>query len=127
MGYTHYWNHDGFTDSEWEQVKQQAPNIIGASSVPVQFEYDESKPYFISDNLLRFNGIDDDGHETFYFPKEGSDREFCKTARKPYDEIVVAMLIMMSRIKPSFSWSSDGDHEDHEDGVNLFNSCIGGM
>lgn len=124
MGYTHYWDHDNFTDSEWDQVKTLAPKIIAASDVPVQFECDDDAPYALDDEVLRFNGVDDDGHETFYFNRYGTDFRFCKTAMKPYDEIVVAMLIMMTHIKPSFSWSSDGDSEDHEDGQDLYLTAV---
>jgi len=66
-----------------------------------------------------FNGHVDDGgnYETFHFNKQGG-REFTKTARKPYDLIVVACLAVAKDIfGEEIDVSSDGDHEDWEAGT----------
>ena len=40
------------------------------------------------------------------------DFAFCKTARNPYDAVVVAILMVAEALLPGFEWSSDGDDED---------------
>jgi len=125
MGYTHYWNHNGFNKEDWAIAQDGARRIIEASEVPVQFEYDDDALPDISDDVIRFNGIDDDGHETFYMPRTDISFAFCKTARKPYDEIVVAILGMLADINSVFEWSSDGSSQDHADGKALYNEAIG--
>ena len=49
-----------------------------------------------------------------------NDFEFCKTAQKPYDKYVVAMLIAVAQITDSISVSSDGDQEDWLEGLQLY-------
>jgi hypothetical protein len=121
MGYTHYWDNPGFTDEQWKAARLHAAKILPASSIPVQFEYDDDQLPLFNDNLIRFNGVEGDGHETFYLEKTPSRSfGFCKTAQKPYDEIVVAMLVMLSEVNLKFTWSSDGDAADHVDGIELF-------
>ena len=57
---------------------------------------------------ISFNGIGEEGHETFSFPRtlppsqskfseEEGVFEFCKTDRKLYDEVVVACLIVIQK------------------------------
>ena len=126
MGYTHYWDHNGYTDEQWKVVKKQAEAIIHASNISVQYEYDEERPLTdaITDEVIRFNGVEDDGHETFYMTKSPTEFAFCKTAYKPYDEIVVAMLVMMDHVGV-VNWRSDGGDADHQDGIDLYNTAIG--
>ena len=125
MGYTHYWDNDGFTEKQWTLARYRMRRIIAHSDVDVRSEYDDSRAPAITDSDIHFNGVGDDGHETFFVAKEGGS-EFCKTARKPYDEIVVAALGMLSNLNPNFRWMSDGDPEDHVDGKLLCDKALGG-
>lgn len=50
----------------------------------------------------------EDSHETFSLTREAQDFEFCKTAQKPYDEVVVAVMTEARDINPSFNPRSDG-------------------
>jgi hypothetical protein len=127
MGYTHYWNTKGaMSESEWEAITAAARKIIAKSTVALAFEYDEpEKKIVISKTAIRFNGIGDDGHETFCIGPDGTDFEFCKTARKPYDEVVVAILQACAVYASRFSWSSDGTREEHADGITLYNAATG--
>ncbi len=121
MGYTHYWAQQrAYTQAEWSQITATIKAIIAASDVPVAREYDRpDDPVEFTDSIL-FNGVGDDGHETFVFTREVApepeyrkgegDFQFCKTARKPYDEIVVACLIAASELGV-ITWSSDGEGE----------------
>jgi hypothetical protein len=125
MGYTHYWKTGTeFTAEQWKQVMKLTREIIQLSSVDVHKEYDDPEAPVITKTLIRFNGVDEDGHETFWVEPGKVDFAFCKTARKPYDEIVVACLMMMEDINRGFSWSSDGDAEDHREGLALYNAVM---
>jgi hypothetical protein len=136
MGYTHYWSASrDFTASEWKDVCAATRSILSATSVKVVREYDRpnERPDILDDEIL-LNGSGDDGHETFYltrnvqeapdYRKGEPDFNFCKTARKPYDDVVVAILIATRDIAPdAISWRSDGFLEEHADGLALLNSC----
>lgn len=141
MGYTHYFTQKrNLKVSEMEALANATAKIIRATNVPVIWEYDEpGKPPEITKDLIRFNGVGDDGHETFWLPRQRPKREawqdkdthgflFCKTARKPYDIIVVAVLCAAHRIAPgAFAIGSDGDAEDWDDGLALFNRVATGQ
>ena len=112
MGYTNYWHqYNDFTDTEWKQIKDEFEYIketIGDIIV------DES-----TDNIIKFNGIGDNGHEDFYLNRdartpfdksyEGQDVsfDFCKTNGKPYDIVVWHLLTFINRICPNFAISRD--------------------
>ena len=83
--------------------------------LPIDWEYDEpNQPPQVDGEVVRFNGRDEDGHETFMIERTGTSWEFCKTARKPYDVYVVACLILLHHYNPEFVWSSDGEGEGAE-------------
>lgn len=68
----------------------------------------------ISNSEIRFNGDASKGedHETFVLEKNGSGFQFCKTARKPYDRYVKAVLLVAKAVAPAaVEISSDGDGE----------------
>lgn len=115
MGYTHYFSSQrNFTDAEWAALTSITRKIVLSvkNSIPLAFECDdENTPPLIDNEQIRFNGVGDDGHETFIVSKKhSSDFNFCKTAQKPYDEVVVAVLCAANSIAPSaLDISSDGD------------------
>lgn len=86
--------------------------ITKTDGFKLAFEYDEPErePVF-SENLIRFNGVGDEGHETFVVTPSARDFEFCKTARKPYDTAVVAILCLLHH-HTEIEVSSDGVPED---------------
>jgi hypothetical protein len=95
--------------------------------IPIQFEYDNNEPPVFSNTEIRFNGVNDEGHETFsvsqvYSPsfrqeKDGKLFHFCKTARKNYDTAVTACLIVLKHyFKDDFMVSSDGNPEEWGEG-----------
>ena len=127
MGYTHYWkNTDTIDDSTWEAITTAAQKIIDESEVRLAWEHDEpSRAVEINATTIRFNGVGEDGHETFLITRDAEEFGFCKTAQKPYDEVVVAMLQLCAVYAPGFSWTSDGDRPEHDDGVKLYNRATG--
>lgn len=113
MGYTHYWNNPkkevnqcdlveirGFIDT----VLKNNSNIISYESEVLQ----TPELYVVwSENYIncRFNGIGEDGHETFSVSKDNFD--FCKTAHKPYDTVVCQVLLIYQHFF-DIDLSSDG-------------------
>lgn len=135
MGYTHYWTTTtAFTESEWIEFKKMATGILcEATQAPhnISLADDDDEPRSITDMLawavdddrIRFNGCGADGHETFAVTRAGVGRNFCKTARKPYDTVVVAVLMAAANACPVFTWTSDGDGADHAEGAKLYNAA----
>jgi len=73
-----------------------------------------------------FNGVGDDAHETMCIDFTGNGKwDFCKTACKPYDCMVVACLILAKELGIIKSWESDGDEEsgDFIAGKALLRDC----
>ena len=145
MGYTHYWRQlRDFTDTEWQELTRLA-KLITADGVDVIFRDEITIPpsdeFNIDGEEIRFNGLGDDGHETFlitkkkrakrqYEEQEAYDKkgalEFCKTAQKPYDKYVVAVLCALYNLEyvegfgqthPMSEIRSDGNTADWTEGL----------
>ena len=143
MGHTHYWTHSqAFTDKEWNKVESNIWRILRhaqsegvALGDPLGKQEINPKNACIGD-AISFNGIGDDSHETFTIYKERAPKEswqdssqhgwdFCKTARKPYDTAVTAILSYLESVYPAkFSVSSDGRRDDWIDGVKLAQAAL---
>ena len=81
-------------DDHWDEIAN--PNgVVGTN------------PY-IGRNEISFNGIEDDAHETCVVRRGGVKFEFCKTARKPYDKVVVKVYKLVRKYLPETVLSSDG-------------------
>jgi hypothetical protein len=109
MGYTHYWQqHRAFTGEEWRALCDFTRCAISWHDYPVCGGDGNGEPEICSE-YIALNGSDAAGeaHETLYIEREGSTWEFCKTARKNYDPIVVAVLIWIHRNTDAFYVTSD--------------------
>lgn len=116
MGYTHYWENTADT------IPYEALVIIreimgeAQSAGLIQYEHDEAKPPVVTEKMIRFNGVGDNGHETFCFnvqddyrTSEGRRFAFCKTAEKPYDVVVMKVLIVLKYyLRDGLKVTSDG-------------------
>lgn len=113
MGYTRYWDiKNDLDDYRFLKFKEFCNQIVELFDIPLE-------DIVITDNVVRFNGVDDDAHETFVFSKK-SGFNFCKTQRKPYDAVVCACLLTAMDIFGSdISFSSDGDNNDDKVKQNL--------
>lgn len=154
MGYTHYWQYkpESIEPAQAMILCQDARHIIEFCGVAITGwrESGEFAPEFNPENRLAFNGLgEDNGHETFAFyfhpPQEPesdeesynkyryekfieNDRqlwEFCKTARKPYDAVVTAVLLRARDIIPTIEIDSDGDWSDWTAGRELYETAFG--
>lgn len=147
MGYTHYFPHmRDFTDTEWAEVQTAVKAILATAqdSIALAWEYNEPKmPPQIDAEQIRFNGVGDKGHETFivtrklsrlakrwdYYATQLQERGFvfifCKTAYKPYDTVVTAVLSAINHIAPgALDIDSDGEPSDWRRGVALANLAL---
>ena len=118
MGFTHYFKHSrNIPQVKWDTFVKDVKLTLVGSEKTIQLDYDDTKPPLIDKDAVIFNGIE--GCEDFYLTRKDQS-ELCKTARKPYDKYVVAVLMLAkmhfgTRIK----FSSDGDPDDLIEGQSL--------
>ena len=111
MGYTHYWEPTTSTEEKtWERFTRIVGQIKDKAGVELE-DNSEGECVFL-------NGVGEDAHETFAVGRETTGFNFCKTARKPYDAVVVGCLEAAKRLG-MFDWSSDGSGDEHADGIAL--------
>jgi len=136
IGYTHYWDiRKKPRLKDLSGCLENIKKVILQYQDVIQLEDDDGKPPLITKNLIAFNGIGEDGHETFYFEFPPSIKKikdsvryeltpddkdftfnFCKTARKPYDECVArCLLILKEYLKDDMKLNSDGDFKNEEE------------
>lgn len=121
MGYSHYYeNFSKLPDEAVDAIK----GVFTENAEIVQREYDDPTTPLVTNDTVRFNGVGDDGYETFLL--EGSGWNFCKTANKPYDKVVVAVLCICDNYLEDFCWSSDGGFEELKEGISLAKQYIKG-
>jgi hypothetical protein len=123
MGFTSYYRIPSKMDSERFDALVKDVKVIIKSAKGLGIELANgngekgTKPKITKD-LICFNGVEEDSHETLYIAREDemtSKNElvfnFCKTARKPYDTIVSAVLVAVKKHFPESNISSDGGME----------------
>lgn len=131
MGYTHDWTQRrSFKNSEWPEVTADIQAILRdvqhVQGIPLANGAGEpgTSPKFGASDIM-FNGVDRDSYETFVVSRKRvkqewqstPGRDFCKTARKPYDLAVVACLCYLATVTESHSVSSDGTGTEWLDGL----------
>ena len=119
MGYTHYLKSAASPASleKAVEIRDEISKVLDRHKKLLQFEYNEKLPPMnditvddkgVPKNIIRFNGIEEDGHETFYISSGFEDGfNFCKTNRKPYDIAVCECLIIFKHFLNA-DVSSDG-------------------
>lgn len=133
MGYTHYMEREKVLRQRKfaaaaRDCKLVCEHLTKTTGVRIQYEDDDGSPPVFGNDKIHFNGVGEDGHETFlvertWTPPEWGERprpnglifEFCKTARKPYDAHVCACLVVLRHhLDERLIVSSDG--KDDEEG-----------
>lgn len=141
MGYTHYWyQRRELTASEWADTCEAFHTML--SQLPTHSNsaggYYSDKPLALADirvtnDYIAFNGVGELSCETMVlyrnyeifkeewetpsemYPDETTWFQFCKTKRKPYDLLVVALLLAVTEIAPGWAYlRSDGDMQGDE-------------
>ncbi len=117
MGYTHYWRFGTLPviPVEARVVLKEILDTAYADGI-IQYESDVRKEPVVTEAEIRFNGVGDNGHETFHFDihedyraDDGKVFACCKTAEKPYDEIVMKVLITLKYfLEDGLNVASDG-------------------
>jgi len=93
-------------------LQRETRKIISSLNIPLRGPLsDEPGRPIINDKKIAFNGVEDEGNESFVLTKRGFDFEFCKTARKEYDAVVVEVLKAAREVNPDIELSSDGGPE----------------
>jgi len=130
MGYTHYWTVKKSIDAgKFKKLSADCKMIVARSSVTIVngMGEGETKPIVNSESVT-FNGEAEQSHETFDFGTDSSGFDFCKTARKDYDEVVVACLMRIRHYFPEsvVDISSDAQNlNDIKEGVALYKEVFG--
>jgi hypothetical protein len=130
MGYTDYWEFNkvkGLKAKDIETLYQKAikdcARIIKHSSTKIRLSGYTSHTKVGEYGGIDFNGVGDYSHENFYLREHFNQNEafnFCKTAQKPYDIVVVACLATLKyHLKESITVSSDGRSTEWNNGVEL--------
>jgi hypothetical protein len=140
MGYTHYWHRpEEMNKDKFKKASQDCKSVtdfLRTKGTMIQFESDTPEPPVFDDTEVRFNGVDDEGHETFCIQQtfegyrqvqdDGKLFEFCKTAFKQYDIAVTACLIVFKHhFGDDFRVSSDGNTEDWLAGKDACQAVLG--
>lgn len=146
MGFSHYWhrNESGHTEADlftayfvfadmarqiFDTAKRQGIALADLSGQTLNGET-------VDDNEVSFNGYGTDSHESFVWSRNcpqpqswmtGSTYfDCCKTARKPYDTVVTALLVAVKKAYgDAVLISSDGSPSEWEDGLRLFEEATG--
>ena len=149
MGYTHYWNFRKKTadiNNFADKFKQAAIAVKECiAKVPPVLKTDDNdnevpfklcgcngygEPVF-SDECVGFNGDAEKGydHESFIIGDDECNKlscGYCKTAREPYDVAVCIALICFKKVfGDDFTYSSDGDIKNGEEGWGLAKEITG--
>lgn len=128
MGYTVYFEQSRpFTMQEWGDIRAACIPMFNRLK-QIKGPSGTGRPE-IGNDAIRFNGDASKGedHESFILEREGNGFQFCKTARKPYDRYVKAVLVVANMIAPgALDISCDGDNEDGcwDEGVSIANQYL---
>lgn len=96
MGYTHYWELPAIDIDTWREIQSGVKAVVAETSAKLNYEFNDPDPPLVDSDVIRFNGHGSAGHETFFVERGGlGGFNFCKTARKPYDEAVTAVLCIV--------------------------------
>lgn len=158
MGYTHYWTYNPDAIQDTEELRKKflnAVNLIKKAHKEIKKNnkfihqgqaggYYDDQPCIIRGGLGKgtpminesevwFNGDEKTGmdNETFsiqWYQEGGVAKNFCKTARKPYDILVCFSLLAFKtefNDYKVFHFSSDGDNSEWEEAKDLFTRITG--
>jgi hypothetical protein len=124
MGYTHYWDITKISQhsARFTKAVGDMAKVIRNSPVPLAGPLGTGKPK-LAKTYVSFNGATPNDYESFLFPDQDG---FCKTAKEPYDVVVIACLAIAKDVfGEEIRVRSDGGGEDWDEGVRLASSVLG--
>lgn len=121
MGFTHYYSQKKWTKKDKDGFKRAIPyieHIVKEHQDILCWESNQPDlPPLVHEAQIRFNGVGEEGHETFVvFNIQEDHSNFCKTERKPYDLPVCKVLAVLNHFCPNFEITSDGNIVPVKDG-----------
>lgn len=125
MGYTHYFQQKKpVNDEQWAAFQHDAEILLNyiKKETDIVLESNDDNGILINDQRVNLNGDSscDLDHETFYLEKDYRDFNFCKTARKPYDLVVCALLLLAHKHMPQHhDIGSDGSLAEWKEAMRL--------
>lgn len=140
MGYTHYWTFKDIERGDADKVDKAFKLAIKRCTEIVHYAQERAvdahrlSGYTAHTAPGRYGGIEVNGkgdlsHEPFCIAEHFKDNvgfHFCKTARKPYDTVVTACLIVLKHyLKDYIQVDSDGDDIEWTDGWRLAKFATG--
>lgn len=122
MGYTHYFTIEHLEECFVDEVNAIVTTAQGDGIALADFD-GNGKP-IVTDTKIALNGSRALGqeYESFVLPTDGFG--FCKTAHRPYDAVVTAILVSAIVNKISEGISSDGTYADWKDGIALYERAV---
>ena len=115
MGYSHYWKiHKEIPLQYFKKIQSADIAFAELSDTHLNISLSTHPSHL----YLCIEGIDKEAKESFYLTPMAVQFDFCKTAMKPYDEVVVATLNYAGTFE-FFEWWSDGNKQDHRKAINL--------
>lgn len=148
MGYTHYFEQVVVVDADaWRKItddfRKLAANLPaqGVSGEPLALVVEGDQALIVDDEMIFFQGAGKElGYETFVLTRDGSTQveeyrlqegkkfpfTFCKTARRPYDLVVCATLIVVNRYaEGAYLIDSDGSTREWEPALEWVTEALG--
>jgi hypothetical protein len=130
MGSTHYWRrgrstHDAAKFAELAKVAQKVVDLATGRGIEIGDALGEGKSPTITDEVISLNGVGRDSHESFVVSLKPDEFDFCKTNQKPYDDVVVAILVLYKHFFPGIEFSSDGSLGELQAGLELAKEALG--
>ena len=131
MGYTHYWymkKDKKVSNKKWNKLTGDVKLLLDGSPILERAKQNNKNDWWndltITDNEIRYDG----GHETFVLERKPKNHpwraeeewvfNFCKTARKEYDGLVTATLLLAKHhLGDEIKISSDGDEQEWAEGA----------
>lgn len=121
MGYTHYYSSVRLTS----ELASAAAKIAAVTPVALR-GWDGTGAPVITPDLISFNGdgATGDDCETFLLtPNPEHPYQGCKTNLRPYDTVVVAILVA-AFAQEQTGIDSDGDWDDWQEGIALYEAAV---
>lgn len=119
-------------------VARDCQKICEILDTPIQYELDKKSTAIFDKDVIRFNGIGEDGHETFYLPRVYTRKmpqglshsnllfQFCKTAYKPYDiNVCCCLIIAKHHFGKNILVQSDGSLNDWKEAMEKCQEHLG--
>jgi hypothetical protein len=120
MGFTRYWEFESLDKDKFVEFTKVCQIFIDELSNQIELD-----GVIINDRTVKFNGVDDDAHETFFFDIGKTGFNFCKTNAKPYDVVVCGCLYVSKLVfGDSIKINQDCDPSADEENIQIVKSII---